>query len=421
MLEETLFKTLCSSPATPWPWIFTSDLWVCVVKSGGPQLCLEHVTSLRSAVERLSAEPQKAVILSLVQRLTQILPQCQSEPSLSEIDKVNTGVRSILEMPSVKVYKQTLTALGGVDKKRPSLQILNAILQLMPFLQEGELGEQLGARVLNLLVLHTEIMENQHLVAALSHFCLFSPTTLRIKSIEFLSGLAKKTLPLDNDQKMVIKLVAETFNDLLQHFNPVVQQEALSVFADFASVSPHEEIVSMTVRNSQDLQNQVATYIQKTPCKAKTPVLTEMRRLSRIKRSTSKEVTVETAQLEVSDFSSLNDDDFFDLNEEADFDATPFGSQTAAPHSPRLDVKEADPPVLSESYCSQGAKFSPVSQVSQQLLEEKEDKSEPIVQEMTSLVDALVRSCKKSGLGMADKKKIRSSITKLQNLIDDNF
>jgi hypothetical protein len=417
VLEETLFKTLCNSPATPWPWIFSSDLWVCVVKSAGPQLCNEHITFLQSSAEPLALEPQRAVILSLVQRLAKILPQHQSDPAQFEIDKFNTDMQMFLERPSYKVYKQTLSALDEIYKKNANLQILNTILELMPFVQEGELGEQLGTRVLTLLLHHTEIMENQHLVAALSHFCLLSSTALRIKSVEFLRGLAKKTLPTDSDQKTVIKLIAEAFNDLLQHFNPVVQQEALAVFADFATVSPHEEIVSLTVRNSQDLQNQVAMYIQKTPRRAKTPASMEMRRLSRIKRCASKEVKVESAQLVVADFSNLDDDDFFDMDDEvSDINGTPVGSQ--APCSPRLNAQEIDP--SSESDFSQGAKFSPVSQTLQQLLDENQDTTEPLVQELTSLVDSLVRNCK-SGLQLTDKKKIRGSITKLQKLIDDDF
>jgi hypothetical protein len=422
VLEETLFKTLCSSPSTPWPWIFSSDLWVCVVKSAGPQLCLEHIHFLRSSVESLALEPQRAVILSLVKRLALIMPQHFSEPSQLETEKLNADLQVFLERPSIRVFKQTLSALEMMIKIRPNLQLLNSILELMPFLQEGELGEQLGSRVFALLMHHTEVMENQHLVAALSHFSLLSSIALRIKSIEFLAGLVNKTLPSDNDQKTVIKLIAEAFNDLLQHFNPVVQQEALAVFADFASVSPYEEIVTLTVRNSQDLQNQVASYIQKTPRQAKTSASMEMKRLSRIKRYTTEEVILESAQLLVADFSNLDDNDFFDMDEASDIDVTPCGSQAPPnPCSPRLDAKEVDPRDLSESDCSQAAKFSPVSQLSQQVLVETLDTSEPIVQELTSLVDSLVKSCKKSGLGLADKKKIRGSILKLQNLIEDNF
>ena len=64
-------------------------------------------------------------------------------------------------------------------------------------------------------------------------------------------------------QEEILNFIATIFRQLLSDTNPVVYQQCISVFAEFAETTCHENIVPACLAGSDQLQQEVVTYLNK--------------------------------------------------------------------------------------------------------------------------------------------------------------
>ena len=101
----------------------------------------------------------------------------------------------------------------------------------------------------------------------LKEFVSCGPSSVRIKVLTVLHGLAKKFVDSTPDQIKVFQHIADLFSTLLQDKNHLVEIKALEVFTYFAHVNSHESILALSVRNNVYLQHKTKQYLQKIPFK----------------------------------------------------------------------------------------------------------------------------------------------------------
>ncbi|XP_065349626.1 uncharacterized protein LOC135945713 [Cloeon dipterum] len=390
--EKTLLQTLCGSWGTAWPWLLASDLWVCLTKSSNStQLCLEHVSTLRLLSEQMPVGPQRRVVTSLCQRLTDVMAQFpgngeveSGEPLMdSKVDQVKAQIEEFLERPSEVSFRQCLDAVDLMGRKNVRVELLEVLLRLLPFCHDlDELSECMGLKVLATCVHYTPLLDARALDTLLTNVPFFCSPALRVASLELLWRLSSRRL----DASSVVRLVSEAFNDLLQHHSVVVRKAALQTFVTFAQCSPHEDVVPMAVANNKALQLTVSAFIQKQ-VSDNYGVDEEMRRLSKIEWAPCDEMRVEK-------IAGLR----FKPNEQD----TPPRLRTPSPENTLSQMS------IGSAIFSSG---SP----------EENSACDTQVAELTSFIDSLVKELKHEKLSAKNKKEIKKSVVKLQGLLDDTF
>lgn len=87
----------------------------------------------------------------------------------------------------------------------------------------------------------------------------------RLAAQKLLHSLATVTFNTDQNQKTVFHQISSLFAMLLQDSDPLVKQTALEVFAYFAYITKHPQIITDIVGDDDELQTLITKYLQRSP------------------------------------------------------------------------------------------------------------------------------------------------------------
>lgn len=308
-----------------WPAMFSSDLFCLIGRLGTSDLCLDLCTQLCTIMIKFKqcdhVLPEWIYITQTAARLFPLLsssgkhafvlqfppihqnllwsylpmsqlPQQERESCIHGlVTKIITSIRHFLDSePSVTNYQNMLVCLNMVGNctrlssendvtvYKPLYESVRSLWQciLLPSglskRESSVKGSQWFYNFLCALIDATlpllKFFSNSDLLDMMTCVIDVSKTgasVCRSAAIKLLHSLATVTVNTDHNQKKVFYQISSLFAILLQDSDPLVKQSALEVFAYFAYITKHEQIVADVVGDDDDLQTVVTKYLQRLP------------------------------------------------------------------------------------------------------------------------------------------------------------
>ncbi|KAK7865461.1 hypothetical protein R5R35_002339 [Gryllus longicercus] len=313
VIESALVKNIFQ--LDHWKGLFALDLWCIIARQSPTSVRVNHVLFVLqtlSSQQSVKCSPIQIHLRLLLRRLWTLLPSQQQEillnkfsPALlshvwegvclqsSETFEPNGALRDakaaieiFLANPNIHLYKEMVkkmkyTALllsdeNNVNKSISTQSNLASSLcslwllignPLMKFASEAWLFD-FFCSVCDLTELLCTVLKNVQLIDILKrslNIFTSGASHFKIKILTLLRAFAEKVFEFDTLQRNVFQAVVSIFVVALQDKNSVVQQEALCTFEYFAHVTTHEDIIKICLKSSKGLQEQITTYLKKTP------------------------------------------------------------------------------------------------------------------------------------------------------------
>ncbi|XP_067014370.2 FIGNL1-interacting regulator of recombination and mitosis [Anabrus simplex] len=314
IIEKVLLGNILQTDA--WRALLAMDIWCIIARYGSADLCFQHVYFLVDLLKMFPSEDcyiQRTYLKTLISRLFPLLSKkhklnfLETFPpahhlnlwqifgvsnmpndlllNISE-EKICVTALSIgkfFQASSVVTYNTMLSCLMDCatvlesDKDVAAADVTTAVVSLWDCIPETCNKESLEnatwlQNFLAKLCCITKVLlsatNNAHLLKVLHKMkilvgCGFPSVNINIISI--LKSLAFKIIENDKDYMKVINSIANIFSVLLQDANAIVCQTAYEVFAYFAHVTKHEQIVKLSVSSSKCLQKQITLYLTNMP------------------------------------------------------------------------------------------------------------------------------------------------------------
>ncbi|XP_049813395.1 uncharacterized protein C1orf112 homolog isoform X2 [Schistocerca nitens] len=237
-VETLLFENIFKHDF--WRALLAGDVWCIVARYGSPDLCLHHLMLLVDMLKLLDwssgYRPEVVQIISLIKRLYPLLPEKHKAQIIQSYPLPENIVLWCVLQPSSAVADTSTT---GVAKET---------MQLIEEFKQGSLSsDKYKKMILNGL---KEIAEK-------------GSSAMKLQILPVLRALASKTLDCDVNQPKVCFDIGVLFGTLMQDESSIVRQASLDVFAYFAYVTKHEQIVINSVSRSNVLQSHVAMFLKK--------------------------------------------------------------------------------------------------------------------------------------------------------------
>lgn len=308
-----------------WPAMFSSDLFCLIGRLGTSDLCLNLCTQLCTIMIKYKqcdhVRPEWVYVTHTAARLFPLLsssgkhslvsqfppihqnllwsylpmsqlPQQERESCIHGlVTKISTSIRHFLESePSVTNYQNLLICLNMVENctrlsNENDVSICKTLYESVRSLwqcvllpcglskQESSVkGSQWFYNFFGALIGATlpllKFFSNSDLldvITCITDVAKTGASVSRSAAIKLLHSLATVTVNTDHNQKKVFYQISSLFAILLQDSDPLVKQSALEVFAYFAYITKHEQIVADVVGDDDDLQTIVTKYLQRLP------------------------------------------------------------------------------------------------------------------------------------------------------------
>ncbi|XP_049961116.1 uncharacterized protein C1orf112-like [Schistocerca serialis cubense] len=313
-VETLLFENIFKHDF--WRALLAGDVWCIVARYGSPDLCLHHLMLLVDMLKLLDwssgYRPEVVQIMSLIKRLYPLLPEkhkaqmIQSYPLPENIVLwcVLQPSSAVTDASTMDVAKETMQLIeefkqGSLssDKYKKMLYLLSAAPHLLDdqiskssniplIIKMTELWKCTTSlddddkmnntksfsimKLLKALVIATSKLivnaNNAHVLLILNglkEVAEKGSSAMKLQILPVLRALASKTLDCDVNQPKVCFDIGVLFGTLMQDESSIVRQASLDVFAYFAYVTKHEQIVINSVSRSNVLQSHVAMFLKK--------------------------------------------------------------------------------------------------------------------------------------------------------------
>ncbi|XP_039666561.1 uncharacterized protein C1orf112 homolog [Perca fluviatilis] len=293
--------------------LLATDVWCFTARYGTAELCLHHVLLVAQLVKACTTECYKSVHLGLLLKRMVFLmtPNHQMElvarfpPSEVEnlpvwrhvlLRALSHDARHRVETDIISLTQKALTTwqnggykLGQVDKVNMVLLSLLAVVRVQSSLEEQcvlsatRIITQLWLRMspdqvqtqpalqctlqllLSISAILAKNLEPQVICQAL--LCVDAVVSQKcagqlLAALQFLSSLGKIFVPPDS-QNQILPRLSNLFGVLLADRSWLLHQHALEAFSQFAEITNHEEVISLSL-GVEDTKTKVVNYLSKT-------------------------------------------------------------------------------------------------------------------------------------------------------------